>query len=219
MRLWNFQRDIANSIGDASVERVSVLKSARVGCSSLLASVIAYHESADPCAILLLMPTESDARGVMVDDIETLFDASPSLQGLLKSPSRQPTERSTILSRQFPAGSLKVIASHAPRNLRRHSARVLLLDEVDAMEVTHEGDPVALAERRTMSFRDRKICAGSTPTEESTSAILRLYQASDMRIFEVCCPSCGGFAETPLAAYRMAGRRARSGRLQMPRLR
>ena len=70
-----------------------------------------------------------------------------------------------------------------PRNLRRHTAKILLCDEVDAMEVTHEGDPIALAEKRTLSFRDRKIVCGSTPLDEATSAIARLY---DQGVPETC---------------------------------
>jgi len=202
MKLWGFQRQIADSIGDPDFERVSILKATRVGFSSLLSAVIAYHVARDPCAILLLMPTEDDCRGVMVDDIEPLFDGSPALSGLLRPPSRQPTERSTILHRQFPAGSLKVIASRAPRNLRRHSAKVLLCDEIDAYAPTDEGDVLALAERRTLSFANRKIIAGSTPLDEATSSISRLYNASDMRVFEIACPRCSAWFEVAWACIR-----------------
>ena len=52
MRLWPFQHAIADLIGAPEVERVSVLKSARVGYTSLLSSVIAYYVSADPSSIL-----------------------------------------------------------------------------------------------------------------------------------------------------------------------
>ena len=45
-------------------------------------------------------------------------------------------------ARLFPGGSLKVVAGKAPRNFRRHTARILLVDEVDAIEASAEGDPV-----------------------------------------------------------------------------
>jgi phage terminase large subunit GpA-like protein len=38
------------------------------------------------------------------------------------------------------------------------------------------------------------VC-GSTPLDESTSHITRLYGQSDQRIYECPCPACGGFAE------------------------
>ena len=207
MRLWAHQRAIADSIGDASVERVSVLKSARIGFTSLLSGVIAHHVVNDPAAVLVVLPVESDCRGYLVDDLEPCFECSPSLRGRLKPPSRTPDERSTILHRFYDGGSLKLVASHAPRNLRRHTARILLLDEIDAMQATPEGDPVALAEKRTLSFRDRKIVAGSTPLDESTSAILRCYNASDMRVYEIPCPHCRGFFEVTWATIRWPSER------------
>ena len=105
------------------------------------------------------------------------------------------TDRNTILSRRFPGGSLKIVASRAPRNLRRHTARLLFIDEADACEATIEGDPIRLAEQRTTTFPDRKICIGSTPVYAETSNVLKAYAESDQRIFEVPCPDCGAFTE------------------------
>jgi phage terminase large subunit GpA-like protein len=103
--------------------------------------------------------------------------------------------RDTILSRFFPGGSLKIVAAKAPRNLRRHTARVLLIDECDGMESSGEGSPIDLAQKRTLSFGDRKIVMGSTPGVEDLSFIVPAYEASDKRIFEVPCPACGAFTE------------------------
>lgn len=192
MRLTPVQRGIAEAMGDSSVERVTVVKPVRLGYSTLLAAFIAYHVENDPAPILAVQPTESDCRGWMVDDLEPIFGASPRLRGLL-GVELDPTGRSTILSRKFPGGSLKLVAAKAPRNLRRHNARILVLDEIDGMESGAEGSPITLAERRTLSFPDRKILAGSTPTLEDTSHVLRLYRESDQRIFEMQCPDCGGY--------------------------
>src|SRR5436190_1754636 len=47
----------------------------------------------------------------------------------------------------------------------------------------------------TLSFANRKIILGSTPTLEDTSNVLRSYALSDQRVFEVPCPECGAFTE------------------------
>jgi phage terminase large subunit GpA-like protein len=88
-----------------------------------------------------------------------------------------------------------MVAAKAPRNLRRHAARILLVDEADACEVGGEGSPIALAEKRTLSFPNRKLIVGSTPLDEDTSHVLRLWEHSDQRVFEVPCPECGAFTE------------------------
>ena len=105
-------------------------------------------------------------------------------------------ERNTLLSRRFPGGgSLKIVAARAPRNLRRHTARVLIVDEADACEAGPEGNPIRLAERRTFTYSDRKLIIGSTPIFIDTSHVLRSYADSDRRVFEVSCPACGVFTE------------------------
>ena len=134
---------------------------------------------------------------MMVTDIEGTFDSSPALRGRLSAPKQgsDRINRNTLCHRLFKGGSLKIVAGKAPRNLRRHTARVLLIDEADAIEVSAEGDPVTLAERRTLSFDNRKIIVGSTPLDEATSHVMRCYGESDQRVFEVPCPSCGAFSE------------------------
>jgi phage terminase large subunit GpA-like protein len=192
--LWGFQRGIADAISDPSIERVTLVKSVRVGLSTLLTATVANYIANEPSPILLLLPTEADARDYVVSDLEPIFAATPALAGLLTAEADE-TGRNTLLSRRFPGGSLKIVPAKAPRNLRRHNVRVLLIDEADAMEPGPEGNPLILAERRTLSFANRKIILGSTPTQEDTSNVLRSYAASDQRVFECPCPACGAFTE------------------------
>ncbi|WKW52029.1 phage terminase large subunit family protein [Rhodomicrobium lacus] len=192
MRLWPHQVEMARSMGDPSVERVSVLKAARVGYTQLAVAALGNHVSNDPCPVLVVLPAESDCRSLMVDSIEPVFAESPALRGSLSG-----DDRDTLFSRRFAGGSLSLVSARAPRNLRARTARVLLLDEIDGFEVDvrGEGDPVALATRRTATFSNRKIIAGSTPVHESTSRICRLYDQSDQRVYECPCPACGAFHE------------------------
>jgi phage terminase large subunit GpA-like protein len=158
----------------------------------------------EPASILVVLPTESDCRDYVVSDVEPIFEATPALRGSLTFDT-EGLDRNTLLSRRFPGGSLKIVAAKAPRNLRRHTARVLIVDEADAMEAGAEGNPIRLAERRTLSFANRKIVVGSTPIFEDVSPVIRAYTASDQRVFEVPCPSCGTFVE--IMPRRAAARR------------
>lgn len=194
VRLYPFQREIADAIGDPEIERVTLVKPVRVGFTTLLTGALAGYCANDPAPILSLLPTESDCRDYMVSDVEPIFAASPSISNLL-SGELDEAGRNTLVSRRFPGGSLKVVAAKAPRNLRRHNVRVLFIDEADAMEPTADGSPVALAEDRTISFPDRKIIMGSTPRYMETSHVLAAYAKSDQRIYEVRCPECDEFNE------------------------
>ena len=194
VKLWSYQRGIASAISDPEIERVTVQKSVRVGYSMLLTSAVASFVANEPSPILMLLPTESDARDFVVSDLEPTFTASPALAALL-SGDMDESGRNTLLSRRFPGGSLKIVAARAPRNLRRHNARILGIDEADGMDIGAEGDPITLAEKRTLSFANRKILLGSTPTHEETSRVCRAYAESDRRVFEVPCPECDDWHE------------------------
>lgn len=194
VRLWPYQRGIADAISDPAIERVTIVKAVRVGFTTLLTGTLASYIANEPSPILSLQPTQDDCRDYMTSDLEPIFEATPALRGLLAGDGEE-SGRNTLLSRRFPGGSLKVVAAKSPRNLRRHNVRILLIDEADAMEPSVEGNPVTLAERRTLSFANRKIILGSTPTLEDTSNVLRSYRRSDQRIFEVPCPECGAFTE------------------------
>lgn len=194
VRLWPFQREIADAITDPTIERVTVRKSVRVGYTTLLTSATASYVANEPAPILTLLPTEDDCRNYIVSDLEPIFDASPAVAGILSTAADE-TGRNTIRHRRFPGGSLKIVAARSPRNLRAHTVRILFIDEEDAMEVTNEGDAIDLAIKRTLSFPNRKIVRGSTPTDADTSTICREYDASDRRVYEIKCVECGEFAE------------------------
>ena len=189
------QVGIADAISDPAIERITMVKPVRVGFTTLLTAAIGSFVANDPAPILCLLPTESDARDYVVSDVEPVFAATPALRAALTADRGDGEDRNTLLSRRFPGGSLKVVAAKAPRNLRRHTARILIVDEADACETGAEGNPIRLAERRTLSFANRKIIVGSTPLFEDTSHVVRAYSESDMRVFEVPCPECGAFTE------------------------
>ena len=93
-----------------------------------------------------------------------------------------------------------------------------MIDEADAIEVSAEGDPITLAERRTLSFGNRKIIVGGTPLIEATSHVCRSYGESDQRVFEVPCPPAVPYGD-PVAAHRMGAGPAADGALPLPALR
>jgi len=192
MALFAYQRGICDAADDPAISRVSFVKPVRIGATALIVAIVANYVKNDPCNILTLQPTLDDARDFVISTIEPTFAASPSLRGLMQ---RDKAKNATITNRRFPGGSFKCVAAASPRNLRRHTARVLLMDEVDGYEQSAEGSAIKLAEKRTLSFANRLIFAASTPTDAETSNILKAYAESDQRVYELPCPDCGEFFE------------------------
>lgn len=188
--------EVAASMVDPAVERLTIMKSARIGYSTVLSSLVAWHMTQDPAPILAVLPAELDARNFIID-IESIFEISPKLAGKLPMPSNiDRLARNSLLFRRGKNGaSLRLVGATSPRNLRAITARVLLIDEADALLDTAEGDAIGLATARTFTYPDRRIIVGGTPLLESTSHVGREYAASDMRVFEVACPHCAGWFE------------------------
>lgn len=186
-----YQRGILDAISDPAVERVSVMKSARVGWTKLLNITIAYHMVADPCPIMLVQETVEDAEGYSKEEIAPMLRDVPVLAGLVSDSAR--TSKSTILEKHFPGGLLSMCGANSARGFRRVSRRVVALDEVESYPPSagNEGDPVMLAERRAEYYHNRKILAGSTPLIAGASRIEQMFEAGDRRRYHVPCPTCG----------------------------
>lgn len=137
------------------------------------------------------------AKSFVISDMEPTFEDSPVLNGVLSGDQVMTGGRSrtSMMMRQFTGGTLKILAAESERNFRGHNARVVVLDEIDGMKTTKDGDPLALAVRRTAQFPDRKIICGSTPVDAETSRILSQYAKSDQRVFEIKCVECEEFSE------------------------
>jgi phage terminase large subunit GpA-like protein len=56
IRLWPYQRAIADAFVDPALERVTLVKSARSGFTTLLTSLIVHHVVNDPASILAVLP-------------------------------------------------------------------------------------------------------------------------------------------------------------------
>lgn len=193
-RLWPQQREIADEIGSPDMPLVTIKKSVRGGYTKTLIAGIGATAASDPCDMILLVPTDDDARGFAVDEVEPCFSGSKQLKHLIGA--GRIDGRNTLTIKKFVGGgSLKILSARSPRKLRRHDAKKLFVDEEDGMEITSEGDPIVLAEKRTFAHADRKIVRGSTPTVEGTSTISKAYAQSDQRIYQVPCPHCGVFFE------------------------
>lgn len=198
VRLYEFQRGIADAISDPLIRKVTVLKSARVGYTTLLLGTIANFAVNDPSLILVYLPNDNMARSLVVSDLEPTFDESPALRGVLsgdKSSKPGSKNRDTMLIRQFVGGTLKVLSADTERSFRGHNGRVIILDEVDGMKPTKAGHPIKAALVRAGQVKDYKLIVGSTPLEVETSLIIPSYEESDKRIYEVQCVECDDFSE------------------------
>lgn len=191
IQLYPFQRKIADAITDPEIERVTVMKSARVGYTTILKAAIGYHIDQAPCPIMVVQPTIQDAEGFSTQEIAPMLRDSPALQQKVADP-RSRDSGNTILKKNFPGGFLTIVGANSPTGFRRTTIRLLLMDELDGWPPSAgtEGDQEKLAERRTETFWNRKIVKGSTPTVKDASRIEKAFLRGDQQQLFVPCPKC-----------------------------
>jgi len=142
--------------------------------------------------MLAVQPTVELAKRNSRQRIDPLIEESPELRERVK-PARSRDAGNTMLSKEFAGGILIMTGANSAVGLRSTPARYIFLDEVDAYPASadEEGDPVTLAEARSLTFAHRrKVFLVSTPTIRGLSRIERELEASDQRRFFVPCPHC-----------------------------
>lgn len=186
-----YQRAILNAITNPAVERVSVMKSARVGYTKGINAAIAFFIAHDPCPILVVQPTIDTAKIYSKEEIAPMLRDVEVLAGLVSEGSSRSRDN-TVAHKTFPGGLLSMVGANSGRGFRMVSRRVVIFDEVDAYPASAgaEGDPVKLGEKRAEYYWNRKLIAGSTPLVAGSSRIEELFLAGDRRRYYVPCPHC-----------------------------
>ncbi len=190
-RTLPYQRSILDAITDPAIERVSVMKSARVGYTKMINAAIAFHMAHDPCPILVVQPTIDNAKIYSKEEIAPMLRDVEILAGLVSETSVK-SSANTVAHKAFPGGILQMIGANSGRGFRMVSRRVVIFDEVDAYphSAGDEGDPIKLGEKRSEYYWNRKLIAGSTPLIAGASRIEELFLAGDRRRYYVPCPHC-----------------------------
>lgn len=191
-RAYPYQIGIMDAISDPAVERVTVMKSRRVGYTKIINHLIGYSIHQDPAPILVVQPTVEDAEDYGKDELEPMFRDVPAV-GRLVSERKSRNVDNTLARKRFPGGQLILVGANAPRGFRRVTVKRVLFDEVDGYPTKGagvEGDQIELGIGRSDTFADRKIVLGSTPTLKGASRIEASFAQSDQRYYFVPCPHC-----------------------------
>jgi terminase, large subunit len=182
------QRAWMDAMTDPLIEQISIMKSARVGYTEVIKAFIGYHVDYDACPILVVQPTEDDAKGFSKESIEPMLRDVPTV-GEKFAPFAL---KNSMLHKRFRGGVLQLAGARSPGNFRRVARRIVIGDEVDGYPPSagREGDPIKLATRRSETFWNRKLVWGSTPTYAGVSRIEQLFLDGDQRRRYVPCPHC-----------------------------
>lgn len=193
-----------NQEPDSGVWLTAVQKGTQVGITTVGECFVAYVIGQTPGVCLFVEPNRDMASEWSKTRIEPMIAASPLLAELVSDGEANPRRGAeTITLKRYPGGYLAMIGANSASGFRARSARFGFYDEVDGWphNVGKEGDPLALAFKRTDGFKhNRKILVASTPTVKGTSRIAKLFEETDQRYYHVPCPVCGAFQPITYAA-------------------
>lgn len=173
-------------------ETVVIMAGAQVGKTEVgnnwLGSII--HRTPGP--VLYVQPTVETARRVSQQRITPMIEDTPVLRELV-SEARSKDSANTASLKAFEGGILIITGANSAAGLRSMPIRFLFMDEVDEYpgDIDGQGDPISLAEKRTITFTRRKKLYVSTPTIRGLSRIEREFNLSDRRRYYIPCPECG----------------------------
>mgnify|MGYP003134719483 CR=1 FL=1 len=187
-----YQRGVMDAISDPAIEQIVFMSGAQVGKTELLLNAIGFYITHDPAPILVLMPTLSMSQAFSKDRLAPMIRDTPSLQNKVRD-ARSRDSNNTTLHKGFPGGRISITGANSAAGLSSLPIRVVLADEIDRYPPSAgtEGDPVALATKRSATVHNRKLVLTSTPTIAGNSRIETAFEQSDQRRFYVSCHDCG----------------------------
>lgn len=208
-----YQKEILDCWTNPLVWRTSILKSARVGCTTLININECYHLHWDPCDSCTVQPTTGYAEKYSRDTFNRIIDSVPVIKELFsKSGYRDGTN--SILEKYINGASLSFLGANSPNGFRGWTYRVARADEVDGYVTTgagNEGDQIELLLNRTIDYHDRVFIDVSTPTIEGFSRIEASFKQGDQRHRFLPCPHCGHMQTLSAAAFTPGAKKDEPG--------
>ena len=202
-----YMREPQESFTHPDVQTTVLYMAKRTGKTEGELNLIGATIEQNPRNILIVYPTLDSAKKWSKQFFEPMRKSTPAIRRLIGD-RRSRESNNTILSKEFPGGTISAIGSNSPSGFRQVQAPVVICDEVDAMEAIAggEGDPVTLAFGRAENYSDSVQIVSSTATEitaqladgeempekfDSGSRIHNWWLRSDRRKWFVKNPCCG----------------------------
>lgn len=185
--------------------QVTVLYMAkRMGKTEGLMNLIGSVIDQNPRNILVAYPTIDSSKKWSKQFLTPMCRSTPCLKDKIRD-SRTREANNTILSKEFPGGTISAIGSNSDSGFRQIQAPVVVCDEIDTFEDSFEGDPVTRAFGRSENYSDSIQVVSSTATRlfripekeneghTTGSRIHDWYLKSDQRKWFVKNPCCGNW--------------------------
>lgn len=172
--------------------KVVVQKGVQLAFTESALNCVGTYADIDPCPIMYIMPSLEVAKSFSEDRLEPMIKNCETLKKKFDH-SGKADSKNKKLAKVAPGIRIILAGANSAASLRSRPVKVLILDEADAYpsDVKGEGSPIALAEKRQVTFGDKKkTYILSTPTLDITSVVARELEKTDINKYHVPCPHC-----------------------------
>lgn len=187
-----YQNEPLDHCCDDETEEVTLMWSSQVGKTNIAENTIACRAKEKPGPMMMVCARVEDAEDFSKDRLMPMIRVTPVLQEVFAD-EKQRASGSTILKKKILGGFLKFAGANSPASLAMRSIRDLIMDEKDRYPPSagKEGNPAALARKRTSTFFNRKVINISSPGIKGHSEIEKDWERSDQRDYYITAPCCG----------------------------
>lgn len=155
-----YMRSVMNAFTDSNVQRIVVKSASQVSKSECLLNIVGRTAHLDPCSIMIVQPTLSDAEDFSKARLSRMIADTKVLTPLFYDKARSRDANQTLLSKFFKGGRVVLVGANSSAGLASRPIKILLCDEVDIYPPSIKGgDPIRLAEARTSTFFRQENCA------------------------------------------------------------
>ena len=201
-------RPVAWAFAQPCFSRVVFVMGTQMGKSVTMENIIGHRLDEDPTPCLYVAPTRPLIDSTVEPKFMAMFQECASLWSKFSSTS-------TKMVKWVGGTKFRFAWAGSPTELAADSAGLVMVDEVDRIVNTSEGDTTEVIEARGDAYPDSKIGYTATPThgkvsrrkDERTglwhwvvgdakkigSKIWQLWQSGTRHEWAVPCPSCGDF--------------------------
>lgn len=189
-----YLKDVMDAWTNPKIRHIVMVAASQVGKSECMNNIIGYIIDQDPGSILMIEPTNGDAKEYSKLRIAPMIRDSKTLRKKVSKTLRGDTGN-TILQKSYPGGLLTMCGSTEAHALASKPIRYVLGDERDrwAVEAGKEGDPWLLAMARQQTFYNAKSYECSTPTIKGFSPIEKSFKNGTQERWCSKCPHCGEY--------------------------
>lgn len=191
-----YQKAIINAMGSDEVQKVNLMKSARVGYSKMLFGVLAYFIAHKQRSIITWLPTDDDAKDFMKVDVTPTIRDVPPLLALAPWYGKKHKDNTVTLKSFSNGRSLRVLGGKSAKNYRAKSVDVVAYDELSSFDnsIEGEGSPISLGDKRIAGSVWKKSIRGSTPKIKGQCQMEKAASESPhMMRFHIRCPHCAEY--------------------------